>query len=223
VQNSTISNNLALQNGSGIMMSASDTGASVLTLLNSTISGNQANSNGGGLYVSGASFTSRESTITANSAFEGGGIYLQPTVFHTATLTGSLLAANTAPDANSGPDCLATAGGGVPLISGGHNLIGQDTGTNATGCAGFTNNTNGDQVGAAGTPIHPRLGPLANHGGPTFTHALRSGSPAIGTGSTTDCQSAPIDNLDQRGKPRNPDSRTTCDIGAYDTGGTASP
>jgi parallel beta-helix repeat protein len=221
VLNSTISNTLALQSGGAILMSTSDASASTLTLLNSTISGNQANNNGGGIYLSGASLTSRESTISANQAFDGGGIYLQLSAAHTATLTGTLLATNTAFDANSGPDCLATAGAGVALISGGHNLIGQDTGANATGCAGFTNNTNGDQVGTATTPINPVLAPLANNGATTPTQALLSGSPAIGTGNTTDCQTSPINNLDQRGKPRHADTRTTCDIGAYDTGGKA--
>ncbi len=66
------------------------------------------------------------------------------------------------------------------------------------------------------------LGPLAQNGGPTETQALLKGSPAIGTGDATICNSAPANGLDQRGDPRNATSRGVCDIGAYDTGGTAS-
>jgi parallel beta-helix repeat protein len=220
VRNSTISNTLALQNGGGIAVVPSGPSTATLSVLNSTISGNQANGNGGGLALYARTTTTvRESTIAGNDGFDGGGIFLQPEVGHTATLTGTLLAANTAFDASSGPDCLATAGAGVNVISGGGNLIGQDTGANGTGCAGFSNAVNGDQVGTAGAPIDPVLGPLANNGGLTPTRALLSGSPAIGTGNATDCQTAPISNLDQRGLSRRTPTRATCDIGAYDTEG----
>jgi hypothetical protein len=163
----------------------------------------------------------RESTISGNtSSADGGGLFIVPITGVTATLTDTILAGNAAFDANSGPDCLAAAGSGVSLISGGHNLIGQDSGSNGSGCAGFINGSHGDQVGTASTPIDPVLGQLVANGGPTATQALLSGSPAIGTGDPIDCQAGPIDNLDQRGHARNADTRTTCDIGAYDTGGS---
>ena len=44
------------------------------------------------------------------------------------------------------------------------------------------------------------------------------GSPAIGAGNATVCQSAGIGNVDQRGEPRRAGTRGNCDIGAYDTG-----
>ena len=40
----------------------------------------------------------------------------------------------------------------------------------------------GNLIGTAGSPIDPLLGPLANNGGPTMTHALLTGSPAIDAG-----------------------------------------
>jgi hypothetical protein len=68
----------------------------------------------------------------------------------------------------------------------------------------------------------PKLGPLENNGGPTQTHALLAGSPAIDGGNPGGCR----DNLgallttDQRGFPRpvdgNNDSVVRCDIGAYE-------
>jgi hypothetical protein len=53
------------------------------------------------------------------------------------------------------------------------------------------------------------LGTLRNNGGPTPTHALLWGSPAIDGGSNAGCPAA-----DQRGVTR--PQRTTCDIGAVE-------
>ena len=39
-------------------------------------------------------------------------------------------------------------------------------------------------MGTAASPIDPRLAPLGDYGGPTQTMALRTGSPAIGQGTT---------------------------------------
>ena len=55
----------------------------------------------------------------------------------------------------------------------------------------------------------PKLGPLANHGGPTLTMALLPGSPAIDAGDTT---AAPT--TDQRGLPR--PYGQAADIGAFE-------
>ena len=64
----------------------------------------------------------------------------------------------------------------------------------------------------------PKLGPLANNGGPTLTHALLSGSIAIDKGDDAICIAKPVNNLDQRGIPRVSDRLTGshCDIGAYE-------
>src|SRR5713101_5996651 len=68
---------------------------------------------------------------------------------------------------------------GALNAGGDYNLIGD-----GTGMTGLTNGVNGNLVGSAAAPIDPLLGPLQNNGGPTFTHALLAGSPAIDAGST---------------------------------------
>jgi hypothetical protein len=90
------------------------------------------------------------------------------------------------------------------------------------------NTGSGDCVGAASTSDHsldsdgscgvgalskkdPLLGKLVNNGGPTPTHALLTGSPAISAGDTATCTS-----VDQRGFPRPDIASTACDVGAFE-------
>ncbi|MFN7952699.1 MAG: thrombospondin type 3 repeat-containing protein [bacterium] len=71
-----------------------------------------------------------------------------------------------------------------------------------------------DQVNVADL----RLGPLAYNGGPTMTHALLTGSPAIDAGGAESCPAT-----DQRGKPRPIDgdgmNGAQCDSGAFEACG----
>ncbi|MBI3964057.1 MAG: hypothetical protein HY329_00355, partial [Chloroflexi bacterium] len=60
----------------------------------------------------------------------------------------------------------------------------------------------------------PLLGPLADNGGPTQTHALQPGSPAIDGGVDDGCPA-----IDQRRAPRPQGAR--CDIGAFEVGSAA--
>jgi hypothetical protein len=89
-----------------------------------------------------------------------------------------------------------------PFLSLGHNLIGATNGS-----SGFP--MSGDLVGSIASPLDPKVGPLANNGGPTLTIALLPGSPAIDAG---DSAAAPP--TDQRGFPR-PFGRAA-DIGAFE-------
>lgn len=63
--------------------------------------------------------------------------------------------------------------------------------------------------------IDPELGPLKYNGGTTFTHALKSNSPAIDAGWADSCLS-----VDQRGVLRpvdgDLDGTANCDIGAFE-------
>jgi hypothetical protein len=223
--NSTISGNATIYDGGGILNEQYGS----LTIIGSTISNNSAD-NGGGIYLKGPTTGVPSSilntTISGNTATEvdgfggyGGGIGNVGTL----TLTNVTIAGNTAPYgaglysasplnlintiiANnlSGTNC----GSSVPLTSQGNNLA-SDSSCNLT--------ASGDQQG-----VNPLLAPLANNGGPTWTHALLPGSPAIDTGSQLSCPAT-----DQRGIPRPIDgdgnSSPICDIGAYEYNPTASP
>src|SRR5262249_5210956 len=74
------------------------------------------------------------------------------------------------------------------------------------GSRGLTHGTNGNLVGIA----DPLLAPLADNGGPTLTHALLGGSPAINAGNNAQASG----DSDQRGVPRRAGARV--DIGAVE-------
>src|SRR5262249_32998590 len=141
----------------GISVDPLNTLSPITTIINSTISGNSGKKGGG---INGAgTVTIRNSTIAGNSAGSGGGIYQ----------TSGSLPIRTSTVAGTSGD-IASALTGTPATS--YNLIGA-----AASAGGLTNGVNGNIVG-----ITPRLGPLANNGGPTRTHALLAGSPAIDAG-----------------------------------------
>jgi CSLREA domain-containing protein len=158
--------------------------AGTLQITNSTISGNQATRAGGGIVQSQCQDCPSQlnwTTITANQAATGGGLWIDASVLEAA----HTLLAN-----NNGGDCAG------PLSSSDYNLIGNVSGCQITGIT--THHVEGQA---------PQLAPLANNGGPTWTHALQPGSPAIGTAGA--CQGD-----DQRGHPR--PQGPACDIGAYE-------
>jgi hypothetical protein len=98
--------------------------------------------------------------------------------------------------------------------SGDYNLIGD-----GTGMTGLSNGVNGNLVGSADNPIDPQLGPLDDNGGPTLTHALLSGSPAIDAGNN-----AYATDWDQRGPGYPRIVNGIIDIGAFEVqqdGGSA--
>jgi fibronectin-binding autotransporter adhesin len=190
VTGSTISGNQANW-GAGLEI------AGLFTATNSTVSDNQVNISsgiGGGLRVSpGGQALLTNVTLTANRGGHAGGA-----VYGSATVHNTLLAGNTAD--TFGPDCDGT------LTSQGYNLLGTPD-----NCTGLTNGTGGNQVGTHGSPLDAKLGPLADNGGTTLTHALLVGSPAIDAGDPSYCLAS-----DQRGMRR--PFGSGCDIGAYEYG-----
>jgi len=182
--NSTVSNNTAESVGGGIG------NIGTLTLTNSTISGNSAGENTGGMINEGT-LTLTNSTVSGNSAANDGGGIVNTS---TATLTNTLVAGNTS---QTGPDISGT-------VSGTFNLIGD-----GSGMTGLMDGFDGNQVGTSQAPIDPRLGPLADNGGPTQTHLPGLDSPAI---NAADTASGP--DTDQRGVSR-PYSDAS-DIGAVE-------
>jgi len=173
VANSTISGNSSVDSGGGIFASGFASNADV-SIVNSTISGNSAGTTGGGIYDLLSSLHVANSTITGNSAGSGGGIYNDGG-------SSVLRISNTILNAGASGENIFNNGGTVS--SDGYNLSSDDGG-------GYLNGP-GDQINT-----DPLLGPLQNNGGPTLTHALLPGSPAIDAG---DPNFTPPPFHDQRG------------------------
>jgi Ca2+-binding RTX toxin-like protein len=161
-------------------------GSATLTLTNSTVSGNSASASGGGLFNRFGS---------------------------TLTLTHSLLSGNTA---YSGAEVYTVAA----VTANNFNLFGHSGLTTAEALVGFSPGAS-DFTATSDSTTPKALGAilntiLANNGGPTKTHNLVPGSPAIDA-FTTDCPAT-----DQRGFLRpvdgNGDTIAACDIGAVEFG-----
>jgi hypothetical protein len=166
---STINNNLA-DSGGGIQNSS----AGNLTLLNSTVSGNEASGSGGGILFSGNSGFISNSTLAANSSpTQGANLY---SLIEDAEVRSTIIA-NALGGAAS---CITNFGGQI-----------QSLGYNLSDEASCPFNAPGDQPVA-----NALLAPLADNGGPTATHALGEGSPAIDKGIASSLS------VDQRGWPR---------------------
>ena len=174
------SNTAVLSGSSGGGGLRNETGGS-LVVTNSTISGNMSGEGGGLLNEgAGAAAVFYSSTIVNNFGVNYGGIY---NVNGAVSLNNTIVAGQW-----NGRDC------GGNIVSDGSNL--DSDGSCLLGA--------GD-LSSVGQPF---IGPLQDNGGPTWTHALLIGSPAIDT--STICEST-----DQRGVSR-PDG-LACDIGAYET------
>lgn len=154
-----------------------------LTVVNSTFSGNESQRLGGGIYNNGA-LSVRNSTIANNRCnvdtfnYTGGGIY--SSVNGIETLQNTIVIGNTAETIGNSevPDDIS----GV-IESYSNVLVGNP------GTAGqMVDGTNGSIIGSMnGTQLLPPsevIGALAENGGPTKTHALVGGSPAIDAGDT---------------------------------------
>ncbi len=205
-----------------------------LTVVNSTVSGNQAGGleGGGGIHNDGGTTTISNSTISGNTAAggpvsgairnaRGGALTITDSTISDSNgaglvndvlqgpsevvLTNSIIASQAA-----GPDCVGA------VISDGYNLDSDGT------C---------NLIQATDLPgTDPQLGPLADNGGPTLTHALSAGSPAIDSGyylfgdqwKCPDYDAPEVPRLlDQRGMQRpldgNADDEAWCDRGAFET------
>ena len=187
----TVSGNSAFS-GAGI---SSQTNLSGLTTVvrNSTISGNTATNFGGGLENVAGLTQILNSTITRNTAASegyGSGVYSHASSNTRTEVYDSIIANNVSTD-------LDQVSGASSYLSNGHNLVGYGTGSSAFTAAGDTRFV-----------TNVKLGPLANNGGGTYTHALLLGSPAINTGAAASVTT------DQRGLLRQ--SGGAVDIGAYE-------
>ena len=165
----TFSGNQAADPGNGGAIANLGT---AFTITNSTFSGNSA-ANGGAIIHYGNTMTLRYCTVAENTAgYTGGGVERVGRGTNELILINTLVAKNTC---GTGPDLYSyfdsTDGA---FTSQGHNLIGK-----GDGAIGLTNGSNNDQVGTIAAPLDPLLVALADNGGPTKTHALLGGSPAL--------------------------------------------
>jgi hypothetical protein len=167
-----------------------------IELINCTVSGNHHSLRGGGIYIYGLTSTLKLKyvTITGNSSGDGGGI--STTEISSLSASHTIIAGNSA-ESNS-PDLAAT------LYSEGYNLIESTDGATITG----------DLTGNI-LDTDPMLFSLTSNGGPTKTHALQTGSPAIDAGKP-----GPGIPNDQRGIQRpqdgTGDGQSIHDIGAVE-------
>lgn len=169
---STISGNAAIGEGArggGVFA------PSLFRIRQSTLSGNRAEgtaAQGGGFW--GQSVDAVHVTVVDNHALgdssAGGGIFVE----FARTLLGSVVANNTA---TSAPDLRATVVDPVGTAPGvAYSLIRDTDGSPLATGGGGTGNLLG---------LDPLLGPLADNGGPTWTHAPLPGSPLIDAGDPT--------------------------------------
>jgi hypothetical protein len=213
--NSTVSGNSAAYYSGGLV------NLYTMTLINTTVSGNSATDLGGGLYNQ-AAMTLINSTVSGNSStYAGGGLYNNSFSNGTLTLLNTTVSSNSAPDVGG----LYNATGRVTLSnsivadslqegscgvrSGSPSIVSQGYNLDSDGSCQLTAST--DLPG-----VDPRLGPLQNNGGPTFTHALLPGSPALDTipWGANGCGTTLIS--DQRWRARPQPAGGACDIGAYE-------
>jgi hypothetical protein len=172
-------------NNQGAIAGGIDFDNGQLILVNSTISGNVGETAGG--IASVGPLVVRNSTITGNVGGTAGGINL---VFGTFSPRNSIIAHNT--NLAGEPQNCRVDPGVLPILFSGNNL------SNDESCG----DEDAYSVGNA------QLGPLASNGGPTKTHALLDGSPAIDAGTLC------TESTDQRyiARPQG----ASCDLGAFE-------
>ena len=235
IDSSTISDNSDVLAGGGIANMGR------MTICTSTISGNTARLSGGGIanmdrltvytnerpetvdwrpstdlagndISNGAYAVIRECTVTNNAAWGGGGIDFGWDESEPRELQSSIIAGNYAlcrPE--GGPDLYGY------VRTCGCNLLGIVDSTAEIVQCGVAGP---DLIGTPACPLDPLLTRLQDNEGPTLTHALRPGSPAIDALRNVPGSENPA--KDQRGMPRQVDGDgdgwSYQDIGAYEAG-----
>ena len=213
LKDSTVSDNISGNAGGGVYSSV----GSVTDVIRTTISGNVAADVGGGSRTLGM-VNVDNSTISGNTStvWHGGGMFITD---GDATVSNSTITANTAPGGTAGGLMVATFGAPATLTL--RNSIvaaNGDYGCQREGGAvavltSLGNNVFSDPscspIGSDQVVGDALLGLLADNGGPTLTHALGAGSPAI---DSADAGSSPA--TDQRGVVR--PQGAAADVGSYE-------
>ena len=190
ITNSTISGNTADSYGGGI---ANDDYAPLL-VSNSTISGNAAGIAGGGISNAADAIAVVENTTISDNFAIGTGGGIDNGEDAVIGIVNSLVSGNIAA---LGSEVYNLGTGTVDANA--NNLFGDSSEDNADAFYNFTpgaSDITATSDGTNSTDLADILEPLADNGGPTQTHALPDGSPAIDAG---DNSNVPLDNGDQDG------------------------
>ncbi len=195
------------------------------TITNVTISGNEAATGEGGQGGgegdgSGGGQSGREGTTAESGITEGGGLWNDDAAV--VTLRSSTVSNNNSKD---GPGSGIFSDGSEAFVMDNSIVAGNDLNTDFDGklhdtssnnvigdgtlVEGMNDGTNGNQFGNLAAILLAGLGPLQDNGGPTRTHELLDGSPAIDTGRRD-----VIPLTDQRGIRR--PLQSPVDIGAFE-------
>jgi len=187
ITGSTISGNVGADVAGGLRSLGN------VNIVNSTFSGNTSTVwHGGGIFHTDGNLDVTHSTFSGNIAPAGTASGIVVATFGApanATLTNNVL------EGNGGAFACAIEGGGAATINSGDGNVITDGSCNPGG---------GDQ-----SFTDALLGPLADNGGPTLTHALGAGSPAIDTAGAGACTAT-----DQRGVAR--PQGAGCDAGSVE-------
>ncbi|MEM7393847.1 MAG: CSLREA domain-containing protein, partial [Verrucomicrobiota bacterium] len=205
MEDSLVENNVSHTNGGGFYVGAAAEGD--IMIRRSLVAGNIASNDGGGLYLDGE-VTLENTTVSGNrSSDEGGGIY---------HVDGSVLLRHTTVFQNQSDTGSSGIRAGLLPLNLSHTIVGGSN-TGAVYSLGYNllEDTNGVTfTGLLNLPIYSGsslLSPLADHGGPTWTHAVPSNSPAFNAGNLFSTQ---LPDSDQRGLPRV--RGLAIDLGAYE-------
>lgn len=199
ISNSALISNTVTQRGGAIyneVLSTTTNSVPVgnVTIIQSTLSGNRAT-------IAGGAVANLIDAVAANAPLN---------LLHTT------IANNTAP-VGAGVWHQATAGSIAPTLA--HTIIADNqVGNDCYISQSLTNNAptldSDESCGATLTYDNPLLAALADNGGNTWTHELRSGSPAINAGDIT---FVATDTNDQRGSDYQRIANARLDLGAYET------
>lgn len=172
-----------------------------LTITRSLFASNKASQDGGAIQTFPGSTTRIfNSTFSGNRARNGGSIHASGTLVsvNNTFALGESTATNFILDLGFPRDIYSSKGSQVYLMNtlvvsdnthfthslfGNFISLGNNFITDNRDSIGFTNGVNGDQV-RNDNSLNPMIGPLADNGGQTNTHALNTGSPAINMGNS---------------------------------------
>jgi hypothetical protein len=184
-----VTGNYSASSGGGVALNAGNS-----TFTNSTFKNNTSSIYGGGLFIGGNSnLDLRGCTVSGNSTVNGGGgiavITKSAGINATANIVNSTIVDN-APggiesDGVGGGVATALLRNSIIALNATNNLV--ESGAGASFSEGFNLSNSFDGITTRGSDITalPRLAPLNYYGGPTPTHALLDGSPALDAGDSS--------------------------------------